>query len=456
MKPGYGLELVQSQKLALTPEIRQAIMVLQMSVLELSIFVREQVEENPLLELSSDPREESLPEAPDPSEEELLACFCDSSDLGPALSAKARENPVPLYETFAEVRLSLKDHLLCQLGLLELSSEEFLTGEYLIGNIDDNGYLRSSPEVVAKAADRPLSQVQEMLALIRSFDPPGVGATDLRDCLLLQALSAKYDSVVVGVIDRHLHDLAGGRYRKISREMGISLQEVLSARDTILLMDPKPGARFSDEKVMYVYPEVAVRGGIEGMVVAANESVIPRVRWNSFYRNLLRTGETETRAYLQEQLRKARCLLRSIEQRRDTIVRVMECVVRRQPLFFSEGNASSLEPLTMKDVAQELGMHESTVSRCLRDKYVDTPFGVYPCRSFFSTKVRADDKDVSQQAVKSAIKSMVTAEDPGEPLADQDISTELGKRGMHVARRTVAKYRAQLGIQPSNRRRTLS
>ncbi len=454
MKPAYGLELVQTQKLALTPEIRQAIMVLQMSILELSVFIRQQVEENPLLELSSDPQEESLPEALDPSEEELLACFCDSSDLGPALSAKTRENPVPLYETFAEARSSLREHLLSQLGLLDLSFEEFATGEFLIGSIDDNGYLRSSPEEVATAIKRPLLEVRDMLAAIRSLDPPGVGAADLRDCLLLQAQAAGYDSVVTGVIDRHLDDLAGGRYRKISREMGISPQEVLSARDTILMMDPKPGARFSDEKVTYVYPEVAVRGGADGLAVSANDSAMPRVRWNSFYRDLLKSGETDTRAYLQEQLRKARCLLRSIEQRRDTIVRVMECVVARQPAFFSQG-PGVLEPLTMKDVAEELGMHESTISRCIRDKYVDTPYGVFPCRSFFSPKVHADDKDVSQQAVKRAIKTMVTAENPGEPLADQDISAELGRRGMHVARRTVAKYRAQLGIQPSSRRRTL-
>ncbi|MGE5580016.1 MAG: RNA polymerase factor sigma-54 [Bacillota bacterium] len=454
MKPAYGLELQEAQKLALTPEVRQAIMVLQMSALELTSFIRQQVEENPLLEMVFDPHEESLPESSDPQDEELLACFCDSSDLGPSMSSRTRENPVPLYEVFAEDRPGLREYLSAQLGLLNLSPEEHLTGELLIGNIDDNGYLRSSPEEISRVTRLPLEKVEGVLAAVQSLDPPGVGARDLRECLLLQARAARCDAVVIGVIDGHLGDLAAGRYRKIAKEMGTSVQEVMKARDDLLTLDPKPGARYSSESVKYVYPEITVRREASGITVTVLDSALPRVRWNPFYRRLLEAGDKDARTYLQEQLRKARSLLRSIEQRRETIVRVMECVASRQAAFFREGPAH-LEPLTMKDVAQQLGLHESTVSRCLRDKYVDTPYGVFPCKSFFSPKVRTDDRDVSQYMVKRLIQTMIQAEDPGRPLADQEISAELSKRGMHVARRTVAKYRSQLGIKPSGRRKVL-
>ncbi len=454
MKSAYGLELLETQKLALTPEVRQAIMVLQMSALELSSFIRQQVEENPLLEIASDPQEESLPESLDPRDEELLACFCDSSDLGPSISGRTRENRAPLYETLAEDRPGLWEYLSAQLGLLDLSQEEHLAGELLIGNIDDNGYLRSSVEEISRVANFPIEIVERVLAVVQSLDPPGVGARDLRECLLLQARAARCGDVVLKIIDRHLDDLAAGRYRKIAKAVGVSVKEVMEARDVLLTLDPKPGARYSSESVRYVCPEITVRRTEDGVAVTVLDSALPRVRWNPVYKRLLDAGDKDARAYLQEQLQKARSLLKSIEQRRDTILRVMECVVSRQAAFFSEG-PGRLEPLTMKDVAQELGLHESTVSRCLRDKYVDTPFGVFPCRSFFSSRVRADDRDVSQYQVKRLIQAMIQSEDPGSPLADQEIAEELSKRGVRVARRTIAKYRSQLGIKPSGRRKVL-
>ncbi len=455
MKPGYGLELVQAQKLALTPEVRQAIMVLQMNALELAGFIRQQVEENPLLDLVRDPQEEALPETPDPKDEEWLAYFCDSSDLGPDVPGQSREYKTPPYETFAEKGQDLKEHLLAQLGLLEISAEQYEAGEFIIGNLDDNGYLRCSPAEIALATGMPKLQVEDMLHAIQGFDPPGVGGRDLRECLAIQSRATGQGPLVNGIIESHLEDLARGRYRKIAKEMHVSVQEVMKARDVVLKLDPKPGSRFSSEAITYVYPEITIKStGGDAVSVSLNDSALPRVRWNSFYRKMLSMGETDARTYLLEQLRKARALLRSIEQRRDTIQRVMECVASRQSRFFREG-PGNIEPLTMKDVAQELGVHESTVSRCVSNKYVDTPFGVYPCKIFFSPKVHTDDKDVSQYIVKRIIRSLVQAEDPGSPLGDQEISEELSKRGIHVARRTVSKYRAQLGIQPSSRRKTL-
>ena len=454
MKLGYGLELVQTQRLALTPELRQAIMVLQMNALELCSFIRQQVEENPLLDLTDDPQEESLPEDPDPTDEQILAYFCDSSDLGSEVSYQPRENPAPAYETFAEKGVDLKEHLLAQLGLLEITAAEYETGEFIVGNLDDNGYLCCSPAEIALATGRPIKQVEDVLGVIQSFDPAGVGGRDLRECLAIQARAAGHGPLVTGIIEGHLEDLAKGRYRKIAKDMRVSVENVMKARDVVLRLNPKPGARFSSEAVTYVYPEITIRDAGDCLTVSLNDSALPRMRWNSFYRRLLSAGEADARTYLLEQLRRARGLLRSIEQRKDTILRVMECVAARQALFFKEG-PGLLEPLTMKDVAQELGMHESTVSRCVSNKYADTPFGVYPCKAFFSPRVRTDDKDVSQYIVKRIIQTLVQSEDPGSPLADQEISLELSRRGVHVARRTVSKYRTQLGIQPSSRRKTL-
>jgi len=454
MKPGYGLELVQTQKLSLTPEIRQAIMVLQMNTLELVSFIREQVEENPLLELDEEPHEEALLESPDASDEEWLAYFCDSSDLGTGLSERPGRSLLYTYDALAERRVTLKDDLLSQLGLMSLTPAQCELCEFIIGNLDDNGYLCCSPAEMALATGNPKPAVEEMLRTVQSLDPPGIAARDLRECLTIQARAMGLGPLPAGIIDNHLEDLASGRYRKIAREQRVPVRSVLEARDVVLRLDPKPGARFSGEAATYVYPEVVVRKAAGQPAVSFNENALPRIRWNSFYRRLIGTGEPEARSYLLEQLRKARAFLRSIEQRKQTMLRVMECVSARQSGFFAEG-PGHIEPLTMKDVAEELGVHESTVSRCVSNKYVDTPYGIYPCRMFFSPGVRGDERNVSQDSVKKVIQELIVSEDPRNPLVDQEISTELLRRGVHVARRTVSKYRSLLGIQPSNRRKAL-
>jgi RNA polymerase sigma-54 factor len=429
-------------------------MVLQMNALDLLTFIRQQVEENPLLDITPDPQEEGLPDSLDPVDEEWLSYFCDSSDLGMGAVREPRDNQTVPYEALAEGRVNLKEHLLSQLGLLQITADEYELGEFIIGNLDDNGYLRCSRAEIAAATGRPKWQVEAMLRSIQGFEPTGVGARDLRECLAMQVRAIGADPLVTGVIEGHLEDLARGRYRKIAKEMRVTVRDVMKTRDVVLRLDPKPGSRFSSEGVTYVYPEIAVRKAGDRLTVSFNDSALPRVRWNSFYRRLLTAGEAEARSYLLEQLHKARTLLRSIEQRRDTILRVMNCVVSRQAEFFREG-PERIGPLTMKDVAEELGIHESTVSRCISNKYVDTPFGVYPCKMFFSQRVRSSGADVSQYVVKKIIQNLIQSEDPRNPLADQEITEELSARGVHVARRTVAKYRAQIGIQASSRRKAL-
>ncbi|QUL98006.1 MAG: RNA polymerase factor sigma-54 [Candidatus Fermentithermobacillus carboniphilus] len=457
MKPGYGLELVQTQKLILTPELRQAIMVLQMNALELRDFIREETEKNPLLEVSDEREEDVSSEELEPAnEEDWIAYFCDSSDLGlgQGLGQTAKHEIPPSYETLTEKEVTLREHLLSQLGLLHLGKEEYELGEFIVGNLDDNGYLRCSVAEIAIATGKSKKVVESMLKVIQSLDPPGVGARDLRECLALQAAQRGFGYLARHIIDAHLDDLAKGRYSKIAQEEKVSLKEVLSARDLILSLDPKPGSRFSSGGISYVVPDILVKKIDGEFVVILNDNALPTIRWNSFYRKLLIRGEKDAKAYLLEQFKKAQALFRSIEQRRLTISRVMESIVRRQRQFFDKGPCY-LEPMSLKDIAEELGIHESTVSRAISNKYVDTPFGVFPCKMFFSPKIRSEHSNVSQYSVKRLIEEMVKNEDPRDPLSDQDIADRLSGLGVHVARRTVVKYRSQLGIPPSNRRKKL-
>lgn len=456
MKPGYSLELVQTQKLVLTPELRQAIMVLQMNILELRDFIREEIEQNPLLEIATEREDDVFTDAlEETNEEDWIQFFCDSSDLGLGQRlGRLVPSETPPYQELVQSKLPLQDYLLSQLRFLELSKDEFLLGEFIIGNIDDNGYLRCTVSEIALATGHEKPAVEKMLNVIQNMDPPGVGARDLRECLYLQAVRKSQSALVKHIIEDHLNDLAKGRYHKIAQDEKISVKEVLAARDSILTLDPKPGAKFSVGGINYIVPDIFVKRIGENFVITSNDNALPLIRWNSFYRSLLLNGEENIKSYLAQELRRAQVLLRSVEQRRVTVLRVMESIVSRQKLFFQKG-PSYLQPMRLKDVAGDLGIHESTVSRAISNKYVDTPFGVFPCKMFFSPKVKSDGNDVSQYSVKKLIEEIVRSEDPRDPLSDKKIAMELEKRGVRVARRTVVKYRTQLGIPSSNRRRKL-
>ncbi|HAF66932.1 MAG TPA: RNA polymerase sigma-54 factor [Clostridiales bacterium UBA9857] len=459
MKPAYGLELIQTQKLVLTPELHQAIMILQMNVQELSALLLEEVETNPLLELAGHIAEKSYDDSPG-DEEDWIAYFFDSSDLGLG-GREARRSSGGLSDEWrpldyapVQPNTSIRGHLLSQLGVLHLTEKEQAIACFIIESIDDNGYLQATTEEIASATASTPEQVEAVLELIQRFDPPGVAARNLRECLKLQAEARGLGELVLQIIQHHLDDLAKGRYTKISQSTGTSLQQVLRARDAILGLEPKPGAAFSGGHVTFIVPDVAVRRLGDEFVVILNDSALLAIRWNPYYRKLLAAGEQDARNYLIKQMRRARFLLRSIEQRRLTISRVMEAIVERQRRFFMEG-PGHLEPMTLKDIASRLDMHDSTVSRAVAGKYVDTPFGVFPCKMFFTPGVESRGQEVSQYNLKKLIEQMVRSEDPGNPLTDSQIAHALNRRGIDIARRTVAKYRSQLGIPPSNRRKKL-
>lgn len=450
MRPAYGLEISQVQKLALTPELRQAIMVLQMNAVELVQFVRSEVEENPLLEIVEEWQEEPLPE-PEPSEEELLAYFCDSTDPGMPPVRRGQSFPGP--QALIEQPVSLREHLLSQLVLSPLSKEEWAIGEFIVGSIDSNGYLTCPVSEIAHVLGKPKSVVEKVLGMVQGLEPPGIGGRTLKECLAIQARVRGLNELARHLVDDHLEDLAGGRYKKIAGQEKVSLEQVLQARDHIIALDPKPGATFSGRGAAYVTPDVSIEKIGHEMVLLFNDSAIPVIGWNSFYRRLLGAGEDDARDYLMDRLKRARTLLYSIEQRRNTIMQVMTCIMRRQERFLRKG-PGHLEPLTLREIAEDLGIHESTVSRSIAGKHVDTPFGTFPCRMFFSPRLAGETKDVSQHSVKRCIQQLIDDEDGRTPLSDQQISERLSERGVQVARRTVTKYRAQLGIPPSNRRRT--
>lgn len=449
MKAGYSLEFSQTQKLVMTPELRQAIAILQMNTQELAALIRQQVEENPLLEIAEELPEE-LPGEREKDELEEWAEYVGFNE--PALEVR-EEREFRSYETYVPNEVTLRDHLAVQLGLSDLSPRERAVGEYIIGNIDNNGYLRADLEELARATGAGIEMVQRVLRVVQTFDPPGVGARDLRECLALQ-LDAMgiHDGVVRAIVQFHLEDLAAGRRQKIAKKLGVSLEEVDRAREIISSLDPKPGARVSGGEITYIRPDITVRKVGADFVVILNDQDLPRVFWNPVYRKLLKYRDCpETHAFLRRKLKEALNLLRSIEQRRRTVLRVMETIVRRQREFFERG-FGQIKPMTLKDIAEELGIHQSTVSRAVSGKYVDTPFGVVPVKVFFANKV-SSDVPVSSDSVKRMIQVLVKEEDPRKPLSDMEIADALKKKGIKVSRRTVAKYREMLGIPSSVRRR---
>lgn len=456
MKPVYGLQLVQSQRLSLTPELRQAIAVLQMNALELTQFIKAEAESNPLLEVVDENRDEPLPNPADLTIEEYLASAGEGAyytrypKSGPSMG----EYLTPAYERCVANRLDLRQHLLSQLGLTRLTEREYEASKYVIGSIDTNGYLAASDEDIAVASGFSSDLIRRAVEIVRTLDPSGVGARSLSECLLIQAKANEVSPLALLVIERHLEDLGAGRYKKIAKEHNVPLRDVLDARDVVLSLDPKPGSRYSADNPVYVVPDVMVERAGNHIAVHYNDRAIPSIRWNKHYIRILKSGDLEARTYLQDRLQKARGVMNSVEQRRVTVLRVMECLVRRQERFFREGPAQ-LQPLTLREVASELSVHESTVSRSTSNKHISTPFGTFPCRAFFSPRVQAYGKDLSQHTVKMRIQEMTESEDPQNPLSDQDIADSLSQSGVKVARRTVAKYRAALGIQPSGRRRRL-
>lgn len=467
MRMGYGLNVEQTQKLIMTPELRQAITVLQLSSLDLSMYIEQQLEENPLLELREDENgREEVPaeEKPAEAEEEKgdydldwEEYFHDSSDLGMVRPEKPQEQQEFSYENFLSQAPTLSEHLLSQLHLSPCGPRERLIGEYLIGNIDENGYLQASVQEAAAQLKIGVSEVTVVLNLIQGFDPPGVGARNLVECLMLQVehLGLK-NEILNKLIKDYLVDLAKGKLNRIAQHLGVPVLAVQQAADILKTLDPKPGRNFTSlNDTRYIIPDIVLEK-VEGeYFILVNDVTIPRITINSTYRSVLtqdKNCDSRTRRFVESKLNAAAWLIRSIEQRRLTLYKVAKCLVELQRDFLDHG-VKYLKPLNLKRVAEIVGLHESTVSRATSNKYIQTPQGVFEMKYFFSTGLNnAAGTMTSAESIKKMLQEIVAGEDSGTPLNDQKISEIFRHKGIKISRRTVAKYRDELGI-PAIRKR---
>jgi RNA polymerase sigma-54 factor len=390
---------------------------------------------------------------------DLEAYFGDylegSASTAPRMTEEGEEFSL---ENRADSAPGLDAHLAEQLGVSDASGSVREACAFMIGNVDADGYLRATLEEVAAAVPCTPGDAEDALALLQAFDPAGVGARDLAECLLLQAKAAGVATPLLEELIRHrLADLAVRAIPVLARQMGTSPEELQQAVDVLKRLDPKPGRRYDSTRTVYVEPDVQVVKVDDDYVVLFNDDGLPRLRVSSFYRRLLAGSngalDGEGRTYLREKMRAAQWLMKSLDQRKKTIVRVAESIVRKQRDFLDWGVAH-LKPLILRDVADDIGMHESTVSRVVSNKWMATPRGLLPMKFFFHSAITSSaGEDVSSLAVKGKIKALVEAEDPSRPLSDARLSELLSREGIQIARRTVAKYREELHIPSSSIRK---
>lgn len=455
MKLSYDLTLEQSQKLVMTPELRQAIELLQFNSLELKEYISNELEVNPMLEAASSGEQfEDLDNYKQDKEidwKEYLEKYDDIS-YRPQRDKNIKEHN---YEAFVSYEPTLNEYLMSQLNLVCLGNKEWKIGENIIQNIDENGYLTLSIEDIAEYMKCNIEEVEILLRVVQTFEPLGVGARDLRECLLIQIRERKdYDSYVMTIIRDYLEDLGHNKIQKIAKELNLDLIQVQEASDYIKGLEPKPGRSFySNDEIRYVTPDASIEL-IEGkFVVVLNDTTGPRLNINSYYRELMKTGKDKnTIEFLNDKFNSAMWIIRSIEQRRSTIKKVIESILKFQMDFFLEGE-KSLRPLNLKDVAEDIEMHESTISRATNGKYVQTPRGLFELKYFFSSGLLGDDGDISSTSIKSDLREIINEEDPKKPHSDQKISEILKTQGINISRRTVAKYRDELNIPSSSMRR---
>ncbi len=481
---GFNQELrqKQTQSLVLAPQLRQSLKILQVAQMDLRATIQEELQTNPSLEelsMETPSLDEPSPEAQeqenadngsDSNAEELD--FGENFEILNKLDEDWRDymSQVGGAQTYtsedAERRehffnslvseTSLQEHLLDQASLADIPAKQREAIEYLVGSIDNNGFLATSLSDLALLSGLSLSEMQEAHRLLRAFDPPGIGAFDLQDCLLMQ-LEAKGrgKSHAHEIVQKHFKLLSRRRIPDIARRLGIDVEEVQTAIQEISLLDPSPGRRFAEDTNRSIMPDVIVEKDEDKWKVSLNSDYIPRLRISPVYKEMIARGaiSKQEKEYIQEKMRSGKFLINSIEQRQQTIERIANEIVHLQADFFEEGVAK-LRPCTMTQVAEIVGVHETTVSRAIANKYMQTPHGIFDMKFFFTPGYQGSDgESISNTSVKDMIQNLITAEDPAKPLSDQEIVARLQAKEIKIARRTVAKYREELGILPSNLRR---
>ncbi len=490
-----GLHLRQRQQLVMTPKLQQALKLLQMPSIELQQMLKQEIMENPLLEEIEDFEETAEEEAVEPSADgdgnapEATAeppeapvekgeedsetkpdggeagaetvdwdeYFNEGFELGQAGAEEERQEE--FFEKVPVAKRSFTDQLMGQLRIATDDPRMRTIGDYIIGSLDESGYLTCDLEEIANTFGVSVAEIDHVLELIQSFDPAGVGARNLQECLLLQLRArGAEDSMAATIVRDHFGEFKQKKYVEIARKLRVTVQELQDQCKLISTLDPKPGLEVVAEDPKYVIPDLVVETVDGKYVVYLNDRNVPRLRVSQAYHDELmrevRDGDSAAREFINARLKSAKWLIQTIEQRRRTMVKVMECIVRKQRDFFDKGTAF-LKPLTLQQVASEINMHESTVSRVTTNKYVQTPRGVFELKFFFSSSLGTQDGgEVSAKSAKDRIRRIIEAETVRVPLSDQKIADILKKEGLNIARRTVAKYREQLNILPARMRKT--
>jgi|UniRef100_A0A7C3SKR9 RNA polymerase sigma-54 factor len=468
-----------TQTLIMTQKLQQAIKLLQLSRMELLGEIHQALETNPVLEEQiSDERTVEIPEeenwpsfsgehaAEEPRENGDAKSSVEEWDWDSFLNQQQMPTPTfqeyeeretPAFENLNAQKTTLKSHLMWQLRMAKLDQDGERLGTLIIGNLDNDGYLRADLGEIATEAGCDPSEAEQVLQVIQSFDPAGVAARNLKECLLLQLTAREIQNpVVAAIVENHLPNLGNRNYQAIARDLKVPLQEVVQAANIIASLDPKPGRQFDAEDPAYISPDVHVQKVGDEYVITLNDDGLPKLRINRFYLEAMRNPEKlseSARQYIQKHLDNALWFIRSINQRQRTLYKVTESIVRFQRDFLEHG-LSQLKPLTLRQVAEDVQMHESTVSRVTTNKYIHTPQGVLDMKYFFNSGLNLGLGDqIASESVKEKIRQIVQSENPENPLSDQEIADILRKEDVIIARRTVAKYRGMLGVLPSSKRK---
>lgn len=470
MRLGYELTIEQSQKLVMTPELIQAIQILQFNTQELETYVEEQLLINPVLEpvssesgkneedFSSKMEAEDFKEK-DNTEIDWAEHFKEKGydDISYRQWEYNSEKNDYTYEQYISSEITLTEHLMFQLQFAPIKHSCRNIGRYIIESLDENGYMTLTPEEIAKELGVSLEYVNIVLEAIQGFDPIGVGARDLKECLLIQLRHKNINSPLLEeLINNHLEDIACNRLNNIAKALNVSVKEIQKAADIIKGLEPKPGRQFSSkDETRYIIPDVTVEKIDGEYIVTVNESSAPRLTISQYYQKMLINSDKESNIskFLTSRLNSALWLIKSIEQRKQTIYNVVSAVVKYQIDFFEKG-PKYLKTLTLKQIADEVGIHESTVSRSINGKYMQSPRGIFEIKYFFTSGVVGNGGEgISSESIKTFIKEIVENEDSKAPLSDQAIVGVLAERGIEISRRTVAKYRDEMNVPSSSKRK---